>query len=61
MAIWLQILSDKNKGSRGQQKDIARHMAKSLAQISDKMVTNKLRIHEYIHDIFDILFSYIQS
>ena len=50
LAIWLQILSDKNKASRGKQKDIARHGAKSLAQISDKMVTNKLRIHEYIHD-----------
>ena len=50
MVIWLQILSDKNKTSRGKQKDMARHGAKSLAQIYDKMVTNKLRIHEYIHD-----------
>ena len=50
MVIWLQISSDKNKASWGKQKDIARHEAKSLAQPSDKMVTNKLRIHEYIHD-----------
>ena len=48
--MWLQTLSNKNKASRGKQEDIARHGAKSLAQISDKMVTNKLRIHEYIHD-----------
>ena len=46
----VQKLSDKNKASRGKQKDMARHGAKSLAQMSDKMVTNKLRIDEYIHD-----------
>ena len=59
--MWLQTLSNKNKASRGKQEDITRHGAKSLAQISDKMVRNKLKIHEWIHDVFDILFSYIQS
>ena len=54
--MWLQTLSNKNKASRGKQEDIARSGAKSLAQISDQMVRNKLRIHECLHDVFDILF-----
>ena len=56
MVMWLQTLSNKNKASRGKQEDIARSGAKSLAQISDQMVRNKLRIHECLHDVFDILF-----
>ena len=59
--MWLQTLGNKNKASRGKQEDITRHGTKSLAQISNKIVKNKLRIHECVHDIFDIFFSYIQS
>ena len=54
--MWLQTLGNKNKASRDKQEDIARHGAKSLAQISDKIVKNKPRIHECVHDIFDIFF-----
>ena len=59
--MWLQTLSNKNKASQGKQEEIARSGAKSLAQISNQMVRNKLRIHECLHDVFDILFSYIPS
>ena len=54
--MWLHKLGNKNKASRGKQEDITRHGAKSLAQISDKIVKNKLRIHECVHDIFDFFF-----
>ena len=59
--MWLQTLGNKNKASRGKQEDITRHGTKSLAQISNKIVKNKLRIHECVHDIFYFFFLYTNS
>ena len=42
--MWSQTLSNKNKESRGKQKEIARSRPKSFAQISDAMVRNALQV-----------------
>ena len=45
--MWLQTLSNKNKVSRGKQKEIATSGAQSFAQISDDMLRNALQVLLY--------------
>ena len=47
LVIWLQTLSNKNKVSKGKQKEIATSGAQSFAQISDDMVRNALQVLLY--------------
>ena len=48
IVMWLQTISNKNKVSRGKQKEIARFGAKSFAQISDDIVRNALQVLLYL-------------
>ena len=47
LVIWLQTLSNKNKVSKGKQKEIATSGAQTFAQISDDMVRNALQVLLY--------------
>ena len=46
--MWLQTLSNKNKVSRGKQKEIATSGAQSFAQISDDTLRNELQVLLYL-------------
>ena len=47
LVIWLQTLSNKNKVSKGKQKEIATSGAQSFVQISNDMVRNALQVLLY--------------